>query len=91
MEEIHFSDDKAEEPPTVVHMEDGQPYTMDTEGVTKGIEMIPFHYKNRTTGKAVPQTFFALGKRNLAFRRAEAEKMGYEFVLGHHNADPSAS
>jgi hypothetical protein len=89
MVEINFSGDKSEEPPTTVHMEDGQPYTLDSEGVTKGIQMIPFHWRNRQTGKPVPVTFFALGKRNLEFRRAEAEKAGYEFVIGHHNANAS--
>lgn len=65
----------------VIHMDDdGQPYHMGSEGVTKGFDMRPFHWVNKETGKAVPMgTMYALGKRNLEFRRAEAEKAGYGF------------
>ena len=59
----------------------GNPQHVDDEGVTQGIRSIPFHWVNRETGKSVfPSSMYALGRRNLEFRRSEAEKAGYNFV-----------
>lgn len=66
--------------PDVVTVKDGDIYHIESSGVTRGINAIPFHWVNRNTGKSVfPSPMLALGQRNLEFRRAEAEKAGYEF------------
>lgn len=54
--------------------------TISSEGVTPGIPMSGFHWVNRSTGKDVMGRMMALGKRNMEFRRAEAEKSGYDFL-----------
>lgn len=77
--EVNF--DGQDDAPTTIHMENGKPYTLEPEGVTSGLNFIQFHWRNRTTGKT-HGPFTALGRRNLAFRKAEAEKAGYEFVVG---------
>ena len=64
--------------PMNIHMEGDQPYSMSSEGVEKGTGMRTFYFKSRQTGKMMGP-FSALGRRNLEFRRAEAEKGGYEF------------
>ena len=53
-------------------------YSMDKEGVRQGIDFRTFYFKSRQNGKMVGP-FTALGKRNLEFRRAEAEKANFDF------------
>lgn len=66
--------------PDIVTAEGGEIHHIEPTGVSRGINAIPFHWINRKTGKSVfPSAMFALGNRNLEFRRAEAEKAGYEF------------
>lgn len=60
---------------------EGNLYHMQESGVSRGLDVVPFHWVNRETKKAVPMgTLYALGRRNLEFRRAEAEKAGYDFA-----------
>lgn len=63
---------------TSVHFQDGKPYSMSKEGVEEGLGARTFYYKSRQTGKMVGP-FMGLGKRNMEFRRAEAEKAGFDF------------
>lgn len=53
-------------------------YSMNKEGVRQGLDSRTFYYKSRQNGKMVGP-FTALGKRNLEFRRAEAEKANFDF------------
>jgi hypothetical protein len=67
------------EEPDIVDAQDGEIYTLSPEGVSKG--MIPFHFLDRKTGTtSIKEPFMALGRRNLEFRRAEAEKAGFDFT-----------
>lgn len=68
----------------IIDVNDGKVTHIESSGVTSGINMIPFHWMNRQTNKAIPMTMYALGKRNLEFRRAEATKAGYTLMEGHH-------
>ena len=59
----------------------GDIHHIQESGVTRGLDTIPFHWVNRQTGRsAFPSAMLALGRRNLEFRRAEADKAGYDFV-----------
>lgn len=61
--------------------EEGNLNHIQESGVSRGLDAVPFHWVNRQTGKSpLPEPFYALGRRNLEFRRAEAEKAGYDFV-----------
>jgi len=63
---------------------EGEVHTISSSGVSRGLDMIPFHWLSRNPqkmGKATtPEPFYALGRRNLEFRRAEAQKAGFDFV-----------
>ena len=60
---------------------EGNLYHMQESGVSKGLDVTPFHWVSRETGKSLlPEPFYALGRRNLEFRRAEADKAGVDLV-----------
>ena len=63
---------------------DGKITHIDSQGVSQGINMIPFHWRSRETGKPIAATMYALGYNNLEFRRQEADRHGYDLVQGHH-------
>lgn len=59
--------------------EDGSVHHIESSGITAGLNMIPFHHILRTTGKpSKAGMMWALGNRNLEFRREEASQAGYD-------------
>ena len=65
---------------------DGKVTHIDSQGVSQGLNMLPFHWRSRSTGKPIAATMYALGANNLEFRRAEADRHGYDLVEGHHTS-----
>lgn len=63
---------------------DGKITHIDSQGVSQGVNMIPFHWRSRATGKPIAATMYALGANNLEYRRAEADRHGYDLVEGPH-------
>ena len=63
---------------------DGKVTHIDSQGVSQGLNMVPFHWRSRSTGKPIAATMYALGANNLEFRRAEADRHGYDLVEGYH-------
>lgn len=63
---------------------DGKVTHIDSQGVSQGLNMLPFHWRSRSTGKPIAATMYALGTNNLEFRRAEADRHGYDLIEGHH-------
>ena len=68
---------------------DGKVTHIDSQGVSQGLNMLPFHWRSRSTGKPIAATMYALGTNNLEFRRAEADRHGYDLVEGHHTGSQS--
>jgi len=62
----------------VIDLSDKGVHTIDESGVRSGLNMIPFHWEMKSGNQHGP--FFALGKRNLEFRRSEAETAGASLV-----------
>jgi hypothetical protein len=57
-------------------------HTLSSEGVTPGFpKTYRFSWIHPKTGQEVIKSAYAIGPRNLEFRRAEAEKSGYIFKV----------
>lgn len=71
-----------QEEPETINVSDKGFHTISSEGVTEGLpETYRFSWVHPHTGKEFLRGSYAIGRRNLEFRRAEAEKNGYIFKI----------
>lgn len=75
-----------QEEPEIIDVSEKGFTTLSSEGVTPGFpKTYRFSWLHPKTGEAIIKSAYAIGKRNLEFRRAEAEKSGYVFKV--HDED----
>lgn len=73
-----------DDPDTIDIGADGKVTHIDSQGVSQGLNFIPFHWRSSSTGKPIAATMYALGANNLEYRRQEAARHGYTLVEGSH-------
>ena len=75
-----------DDPDTIDIGADGKVTHIDSQGVSQGLNFVPFYWRSRSTGKPIAATMYALGANNLEYRRQEADRHGYDLVEGHHTS-----